>query len=65
MEFARSVVGTMNEFAYLAERYREYLGTMDLLVLSMRLADTPCGAIKHNSPTRLIREFFGGSVHWT
>ena len=52
----RSVVGTMNEFAFLAEGYREYIGTTDLLVLSMRLADTPCSAIKYDSPARLLRE---------
>ena len=49
----RSVVGTMNEFAFLAEAYRE--GT-DLLALSMRLADTPCGAIKYDYPQRLLQE---------
>lgn len=61
----RSVVGTMNEFAFLAEAYREHLETSDLFVLSMRLADTPCGAIKHNSPDRLLKELLGSSAHWT
>jgi hypothetical protein len=59
----RSVVGTMSEFAFLAEGYRKYLETSDLLVLSMRLADTPCSAIRHNSPARLIIEFIGASTH--
>ena len=49
----RSVVGTMNEFAFLAEAYRE---GMDLLARSMRLADTPCGAIKYDYPQRLLQE---------
>jgi hypothetical protein len=53
----RSVVGTMNEFAFLAEAYREHMDSGVLPALSMRLADTPCGAIRHNSPARLIREF--------
>ncbi len=52
----RSVVGTMNEFAFLAAVYREHMRTTDLLVLSMRLADTPCSAIKYESPVRLIKE---------
>jgi hypothetical protein len=60
----RSVVGTMNEFACLAEGYREDMDTLDLVALSMRLADTPCGAIKHDSPERLVRELIGASAHW-
>ena len=52
-EDSRSVVGTMNEFAFLAEAYRE---DMDLLALSMRLADIPCGAIKYDYPQRLLQE---------
>ena len=58
----RSVVGTMNEFAFLAEVYRQGMGTTDLLALSMRLAETPCGAIKHNSPSELIKELLGAST---
>lgn len=58
----RSVVGTMNEFSFLAEGYREYLETSDLLTLSMRLADTPCSPIKYNSPARLLKELFGDAV---
>jgi len=54
----RSVLGIMNEFSFLAEGYRDYLETSDLLALSMRLADTPCSPIKYNSPARLIREIF-------
>jgi hypothetical protein len=59
----RSVVGTMNEFAFLAEGYREYLETSDWLVLSMRLADTPCSAIKYNSPACLIKQIIGVAMH--
>ena len=61
----RSVVGTMNEFAFLAEAYRESVDSFDLVALSMRLADTPCGAIRHDSPARLVRELMGASAHWT
>lgn len=55
----RSIVGTMNEFAFLAEAYRVHMDTGDLPALSMRLAETPCSAIKHNSPSELIEEFLG------
>ena len=58
----RSVVGTMNEFAFLAEAYREDMETTDLLALSMRLAGTPCSAIKYNSPDRLLQELTGASI---
>lgn len=60
----RSVVGTMNEFVFLAEGYRQYMETTDLLALSMRLAATPCSAIKHNSPERLLAEIAAGAKHW-
>jgi hypothetical protein len=54
----RSVVGIMNEFAFLAEGYREYQETADLMILSMRLGDTPCSPIKYESPARLLKELF-------
>ena len=54
----RSVLGIMNEFSFLAEGYRDYLETSDLLALSMRLADIPCSPIKYNSPARQIKETF-------
>lgn len=57
----RSVVGTMNEFSFLAEGYRESLETSDLLALSMRLADAPCSAIEHSSPARPIKELLGAA----
>ena len=52
----RSVVGTMNEFAFLADGHREYLEAPDLLELSIKLADTPCGPLKGNSPGWVLRE---------
>lgn len=52
----RSILGTMNEFAFLAEVYRVRMESGDLRGLSMRLAETPCSAIKHSSPARLIAE---------
>ena len=58
----RSVIGIMNEFSFLAEGYREYLETSDLVTLTMRLADTPCSPIKYNSPARLVREIISNAV---
>jgi hypothetical protein len=58
----RSVVGTMSEFAFLGQAYRDPMQTSDLLVLSMRLTDTPCSAIEYNSPGRLLREVLGGAT---
>lgn len=46
----RSVVGSMNDFVFLAERYRAQQDTPDLIGLSVRLADTPCGPL-YNSHT--------------
>ena len=44
----RSVVGTMNEFAFLAEGYREYMGTTDLLVLSVGPAARSSTRVRHS-----------------
>jgi hypothetical protein len=54
----RSVVGIMNQFSYLAEDYREYLETKDLLGLSIRLAETPCSPLYKRavSPDRELRQ---------
>ena len=41
----RSVVGVMNEFSYLARVSQIYLETTDLIRLSLRLAETPCGPL--------------------
>lgn len=56
----RRVLGTMNEFAFLADRYREYSESPDLLALSIKLSDTPCGPLKGNSPARVLREMVAG-----
>jgi len=55
----RSVVGIMNQFSFLAEGYREYLETIDLLMLSIRLAETPCSPLYKSavSPDRELRLF--------
>ena len=59
----RSVVGTMNEFEFQAEVYRDYRGMTDLHELAMRLAEMPCGAIRGNSPARLLTEVLAGQPH--
>jgi hypothetical protein len=52
----RSVVGTMNEFAFEAGIYRDLCDAADLVGLALRLAQTPCSAIGYSSPDRLLRE---------
>jgi hypothetical protein len=59
----RSVVGTMNEFEFLAEVYRDHSGIADLPEQAMRLADTPCGAIKGNSPAQLLKAMLTRTAH--
>ena len=50
----RSVVGVMNEFTYLANVYSESGSHPDLFDLSLSLAKTPCGPLRHRhvSPDR-------------
>ena len=54
----------MSEFAFLAEAYFDDMKATDLLMLSVRLADTPCGALKYNSPSRLLKEIVGADAQW-
>ncbi len=51
---SRSVIGTMNEFRYLAEVHRAHRGIADLVVLALDLSETPCGPLykRHVSPDR-------------
>lgn len=51
---SRSVIGVMNEFKYLADVYAKVDAESDLLTLSLRLAETPCGPLykRHISPDR-------------
>jgi hypothetical protein len=50
---SRSVVGSMNDFAHLAQAHRDS-GSTDLRELSRALATTPCGPLygSHGSPDR-------------
>ena len=43
---SRSVLGSMNDFTFLAEVDREHGRSADLRSLSMRLANTPCGPVR-------------------
>ena len=44
---SRQVLGSMNDFVCLLDSYR---GTGTLLDVSLRLAETPCGPLRMNSP---------------
>lgn len=57
----RSIVGIMNQFAYLAEGYRDYLETDDLLALSVKLSETPCSPLSKSaiSPDRELKRLVG------
>jgi hypothetical protein len=50
----RSVVGSMNEFTYLADAHRHGHPDLDLLELSLQLSTVPCGPLyrRHISPDR-------------
>lgn len=55
----RSVLGVMNQFAYLAEGYRDHLETDDPLTLSLKLSETPCSPLYKRgvSPDRELVRF--------
>lgn len=54
---SRSVVGSTNEFAILADAHRQYDPGLDLLDLSIRLSAVPCGPLyrRHVSPDRELQ----------
>jgi hypothetical protein len=58
----RSVVGMMNEFAFLAEGYRGRNGLADPLTLSLNLAQVPCGPLYKGAvfPYVAVRDLVGG-----
>jgi len=53
----RSLVGMLNEFSFLADCWRPRFGE-DLVVLSQKLAETPCGPLRKGpiSPDRALWE---------
>jgi hypothetical protein len=52
----RSVLGIMNEFAFLADTHGAPATDLDLIELSLRLAETPCSPLygTHVSPDRAL-----------
>ncbi|MEO8695489.1 MAG: hypothetical protein ABI658_18350 [Acidimicrobiales bacterium] len=52
----RSVLGSMNEFAFMANWRRNERGADDLVALSVDLADTPCSPLSkgHGFPDREV-----------
>jgi hypothetical protein len=61
----RSVLGTMNDFAHLAEAHATATNPTDLLERSLRLAQTPCGPLyrSHISPDREIAAYITQHTH--
>ena len=61
---SRSILGVMNEFKYLADVYAKLDGESDLLALSMRLAETPCGPLykRHISPDRKLAALVASTI---
>lgn len=54
---SRSLVGTMNEFCFLAESYRGGMSTVDQLGIALRLAQTPCGGkAGYRYPVDLVKQ---------
>ena len=52
----RSLVGSMNDFAFMADVARARAQGDDLVALSVDLADTPCGPLRkgHGFPDREV-----------
>jgi len=53
----RSLVGMLNQFAYLADGYSDHQQAVDLLWLSMHLSETPCSPLYQRavSPDRELK----------
>jgi hypothetical protein len=56
---SHSVLGTMNDFSYLADAHREPDKTTNRIDPTLRLAGTPCGPLyrSHVSPDREIAAY--------
>lgn len=54
---SRSVIGSMNEFSFLADAHRQEQTELDLVDLSMQLSTVPCGPLyrSHVSPDRELK----------
>ena len=60
----RSVVGTMNEFTYSADFYREEFGVGDLLGIALRLSQTPCSPLYDRgiTPERELKRIISAAL---
>jgi len=58
---SRSVLGVMNEFAHLADNYREPHDHVDLVELSLWLAHVPCSPLhsSHGFPDLELKALLG------
>ena len=61
----RSVLGMMNQFAFIAEVMKDRASPVDTLALSLRLAEIPCGPLTRGAgfPDRAVRELAAGVNH--
>ena len=61
---SRSIVGVMNEFAFLADAWRDRPTHHDLVGLSVRLAATPLGPLRlrHDFPDRELAALLRGTA---
>lgn len=62
---SRSVLGSMNDFAFLAEHARHSEPELDLLELSMQLSTVPCSPLyrRHISPDRELHALLNASTN--
>ncbi len=56
---SRSVLGSMNDFAFLGRSYVEARGGTDLVALALDLAEAPCGPLGYSSPKDVARVLLG------
>ncbi|MEQ8718081.1 MAG: hypothetical protein RIE08_10790 [Acidimicrobiales bacterium] len=60
----RSVVGSMNDFVFLAEHYLAGGFPLDLMALSLRMAGTPCGPLRkgHGFPDLEVKALVAATM---
>jgi hypothetical protein len=59
---SRSILGSMNDMAYLADGYLEGYAIPDhLLVAELRMAQAPCGPLRYRSPDDVALELLRNS----
>ena len=60
--FSRSVVGSMNDLAWGLECRLEADPGISFRELALKLAETPCGPLKYDSPIKVTRALFSGKT---